>query len=253
MEHDSAAKAANVHIPILYEDDAVVVIDKPSGLLVHADGRSEAPTVAEWLLARCPTARGVGEPGRAVDGTALERSGIVHRLDAETSGVLILAKTQDAFLHLKEQFHSRQVQKEYRAFVYGAMKEKWGTIRRAIGRSPRDFRLRSAERGAKGLLRRAVTHWESLVQSDTHSYLKVTPETGRTHQIRVHLKAIGRSIVRDALYTSPAATNSDDLGFERLALHAHTLTLRLLDGTKKTFTAPLPADFEHATHLVAGQ
>jgi 23S rRNA-/tRNA-specific pseudouridylate synthase len=133
------------------------------------------------------------------------------------------------------------------------MKEKWGTIRRTIGRSPRDFRLRSAERGARGLLRPAVTHWEVIDQSDSHAYLKVMPQTGRTHQIRVHLKAIGKPIVHDPLYGPGSRTRSGDLGFERLALHAHTLTLKIPDDTLRSFTAPLPEDFIRAAAAVAEQ
>jgi 23S rRNA pseudouridine1911/1915/1917 synthase len=249
-EQGGNAETRAPHIVVLYEDADVVVIDKPSGMLVHSDGRSEDPTVAAWLLAHAPAVRGVGDPKRDPDGTLLERSGIVHRLDAETSGVLILTKTQEAFLHVKQQFHERQVKKEYRAFVYGNMKERWGTIRRAIGRSPRDFRLRSAERGARGMLRKATTHWEVLAQSETHAYLKVVPETGRTHQIRVHLRAIGKPIVRDSLYAT-AHTGKDDLGLTRLALHAHVLSVTLRDGKMHTFTAPLPPEFVQAEALVA--
>ena len=240
------------HITILYEDEAVMVINKPSGLLVHEDGRRETPTVVAWFLEQVPQARGVGEPGNTPEGKLLERSGVVHRLDAETSGVLILAKTQEAFIHLKEQFHDRLVKKEYHALVYGVMKERRGTIQRSIGRSPRDSRLRSAERGARGRLREAVTHWEVIEQSDTHAYLKLSPKTGRTHQIRVHLRAVGKPIVHDALYATQYLGKSDNLGFKRLALHAHALSIVLPSGENHSFTAPLPEDFIAAARVVAG-
>ncbi len=244
METASEGKVPD--IPVLYEDDSVVVIHKPSGLLVHGDGRSDEVTVVDWLLAREPLARGVGETQRAQDGSPLERSGVVHRLDKDTSGVLILAKTHDAFTHLKKQFHDRLAQKEYRAFVYGTMKERWGTIQRPIGRSAKDFRMRSAERGAKGLLRPSVTDWECIVQSDTHAYLKILPKTGRTHQIRVHLRSIGHAIVGDMLYAPKEFLKKESLGFSRLALHAYSLTLTLPGGNKKTWIAPLPEDFNTA-------
>ena len=240
-------------ISVLYEDDAIVVINKPTGILVHADGRSNEPTVVDWLLARAPLARGVGEPGKAQDGTPLERSGVVHRLDKETSGVLILAKTQEAFEHLKVQFHDRLAKKEYYAFVYGTMKDRWATINRPIGRNARDYRLRSAERGARGMLRDAVTDWECLQQSDTHAYLKISPKTGRTHQIRVHLKSVGHPIVKDELYAVADFLKKDSLGFTRLALHAHTLTLTLLGGGTQVFTAPFPPDFETAKKAIASR
>lgn len=249
MEKDSVAVVPDIEV--LYEDADCVVINKPAGLVVHEDGRTAEPTVVGWLLARAPEARGVGEPGLAQDGTLLERSGVVHRLDRDTSGVLILAKTQEAFEYLKEQFQSRRARKEYRAFVYGTMKEKWGTINRPIGRSGKDFRLRSAERGTRGTLRSAVTDWELIGQSRTHAYLKVFPKTGRTHQIRVHLKAIGKPIVGDTLYTGDEYTQKGTLGFTRLALHAYSLTLTLPNGEKQTFCAPLPLDFIKVADAIA--
>jgi 23S rRNA pseudouridine1911/1915/1917 synthase len=238
-------------IMVLYEDDDVVVIHKPSGIKVHEDGRTEGETVVDWLLARAPVARGVGEPGKAPDGGLLERSGVVHRLDRDTSGVLLLVKHQDAFLHMKAQFHDRLVKKEYRAFVYGTMKEKWGTISRPIGRSATNFKLRSADKGARGLIRDAVTDWELIGQSDTHAYLRLLPKTGRMHQLRVHLKSISRPIVGDTLYAPETLRAQGDLGFTRLALHAYSLTCTLPNGEQKTFIAPIPTDFERAESTLA--
>lgn len=249
MENDSVVAVPDIEV--LYEDADCVVINKTAGLVVHEDGRTTEPTVVDWLLARAPLARGVGEAGTTPDGTSLERSGVVHRLDRDTSGVLILAKTQEAFIHLKAQFQSREARKEYRTFVYGTMKEKWGTIKRPIGKSGKDFRLRSAERGARGILRSALTDWELIGQSTTHAYLKVFPKTGRTHQIRVHLKAIGKPIVGDTLYTGGEYAQKGTLGFTRLALHAYRLTLTLPNSEKQTFCAPLPLDFIKAADSIA--
>ncbi len=253
MENGSGGGGNNLSdgITVLYEDADVLVINKPSGIMVHADGRSDAQTVVDWFLARVPSARGVGEPGRAQDGSPLERSGVVHRLDRDTSGLLVLTKTEAAFHHVKAQFHDRLVRKEYRAFVYGTMKEKWGTIDRAIGRNGKDFRLRSAERGARGVLRPAVTDWELIGQSTTHAYIKVFPKTGRTHQIRVHLKSVGRPIVQDPLYAKEQDRRGGDLAFTRLALHAYALTLVLPSGEERTFLAPMPLDFEIASTAIA--
>ena len=249
MPNDNAGAALDIEV--LYEDDSCVVINKPAGLVVHEDGRTDEPPVVGGLLARAPEARGVGEPGLAQDGTLLERSGVVHRLDRDTSGVLILAKTEQMFSHLKSQFHDRKVRKEYRAFVYGYMKEKWGTINRPIGRSTKDHRLRSAQRGARGKIREAVTEWQLITQSATHAYLKIFPKTGRTHQIRVHLKAIGKPIVADSLYASEEFQRSDSLGFTRLALHAHCLKIVFPDMKEHMFCAPFPLDFERAIHTLA--
>jgi 23S rRNA-/tRNA-specific pseudouridylate synthase len=164
---------------------------------------------------------------------------------------LVLAKTQEAFVHLKAQFHDHHITKEYRTFIYGTMKEKWGTIERAIGRSTKDFRLRSAQRGARGALRAATTDWQLLAQSDKHAYLKITPKTGRTHQIRVHMKAVGRPIVQDELYAPKDLLEGENLGFTRLALHAYTLKIRIPNGEEMTFCAPLPPDFVHAEAAIA--
>lgn len=238
-------------IPTLYEDNDVLVIDKPVGVQVHADGRIENETIADWFVRREPSARGVGEPQTLQDGTVIDRPGIVHRLDRDTSGIMILAKTQDAFLHLKAEFHDRRAKKEYRAFVYGTMKENEGTISRKIGRSASDPRKRSAEKGAKGTLRDAVTDWELITQNETHAYLKLLPKTGRTHQLRVHLKSISRPIVGDTLYAPQNLLAGDNLGFDRLALHAYQLTLILPNGSMQTFTADLPDSFIEAEKKVS--
>ncbi len=249
MENDNGELVNKIEV--LYEDEDMCVINKPAGVMVHNDGRSTEKTVVDWLLSRLPAVRGIGEGGFAQDGSPLERSGVVHRLDRETSGVLVLAKTQEAFLHLKKQFHDHYIKKEYRTIVYGTMKEKWGTVNRPIGRSTKDFRLRSAQRGARGALREALTDWELIGQSETHAYLKITPKTGRTHQIRVHLKAIGRPIVHDELYAPPELLAGENLGFTRLALHAYRLQVAVLRGEEMTFIAPFPLDFEEASTAIA--
>jgi 23S rRNA pseudouridine1911/1915/1917 synthase len=235
---------------VLFEDAEICVVDKPVGMPVHADGGSAQPTVVDWFLARVPEARGVGEVQTANDGTPLERSGVVHRLDRDTSGVLLLAKTQPAYDHLKMQFHDRLVKKEYRALVYGHMNERWGSVDRPIGRSAKDWRRRSAERGAKGQLREAKTDWERIGQGEYEgepfAYLKLKPHTGRTHQLRVHMKAIDRPIVGDTLYAGAKLEQSNNLGLERLALHAHVLELMLPTGEVQRWIAPIPPVLEQA-------
>lgn len=242
---------------ILYEDTDVLVVDKPAGMLVHEDGTSTGATLVDWFLAKFPDAKGVGEPGKSPKGVELERSGVVHRLDRDTSGVLILAKTAEAFAYLKAQFHDRLVKKEYRAFVYGPMREPWGTINRQIGRSGKDFRLRSAEKGARGTMRDAVTDWELIgtgrYENEHFSYLKLSPKTGRTHQLRVHLKAIGKPIVQDQLYASHLVADSNNLGLDRLALHAHRLELTLPNGEQERFIAPVPLAFDVAAERITEQ
>ena len=231
---------------VLYEDSDVLVVDKPSGLAVHGRGADSSGTLVAWLLDYAPEARDVGEPRIGSNGQVIERSGIVHRLDRETSGVMILAKNQSAFDQLKQQFRARLVKKLYRAIAYGRMKESWGTIARPIGRSAKDFRRRSAERGAKGTIRDAVTDWECLgtgeYEGQVFSYLTLRPQTGRMHQLRVHLKAISHPIVGDVLYAGKRLKLSNNAGLNRLALHAHELELQLPKGAHRRFVAPLAAE-----------
>ena len=241
---------------ILYEDDDVLVINKPAGWLVHEDGFNDAPTVVDWFVARTPEATGVGEPGYGRAGEILNRAGVVHRLDRETSGALILAKNQDAHQYLKKQFQDRLVEKEYRAFVYGRINDRWGTVNRPIGRSAKDHRRRSAERGAKGVLREAVTDFERIgvgeYEEEPFSYVKLVPKTGRTHQLRAHLRALDRPIVNDTLYGEHKTRVSNNLATDRLMLHAHILELALPNGTTERFIAPLPNIFELAAESIEG-
>jgi 23S rRNA pseudouridine1911/1915/1917 synthase len=243
---------------ILYEDNDVLVINKPEGWLVHADGKTtDAPTVVEWFLARVPAAASVGEVGYSPKGLELNRSGVVHRLDRETSGVLILAKTQDAHQFLKQQFKDRLVYKEYRAFVYGRIHDRWGTINRPIGRSSRDHRLRSAMKGAKGMMREAITDFERIgmgeYEGEAFSYLKLVPKTGRTHQLRVHMRAVDRPIVQDESYATHVIPKSNNLALSRMALHAYVLELTLPNGQKERFIAPVPQVFEEAAERIADE
>lgn len=240
-----------MELPIIYEDDDIVVIDKPSGIMTHGDGRNEAETVSDWFAKTYPESKGVGETQRLPDGTELARPGVVHRLDRETSGVLVLAKTAEAHEALKTAFRDRDAKKAYLAFVYGVPKEKKGTIDFSIGRSRQDFRLRSAQPKAKGTLRDALTKYVVLgaTESGSHALLELMPETGRTHQIRVHLKAIHHPVVGDSLY---APNRPADLGFSRLGLHAHSLDIPLPSGGRKEFVSPLPKDLVGALNEFPG-
>jgi len=245
----------NITPEILFENEQVVVINKPYGLLVHADGKSDVSTVVDWFLEKYPDAKGVGEPATDRDGNELERSGVVHRLDRETSGVMILAKTAEAYDHLKTQFHDRLVHKEYRALVYGRINDRWGTINRAIGRSAKDHRRRSAERGAKGVLRVAITEFERIgmgeYKDEPFSYVKLFPKTGRTHQLRAHMRAVDRPIVADGLYAEHLKDRSNHLDLDRMALHAHILELALPGGEMERFIAPVPQALEEAAERIA--
>jgi 23S rRNA pseudouridine1911/1915/1917 synthase len=236
-----------MELTILYEDATMVAIHKPSGIMTHPDGRGTPgameETASDWFAAHYPASKEVGETQRLQDGTEIRRPGVVHRLDRETSGVLIFAKTPEAHAFFKEAFKERLVKKTYLAFVYGAMKTEKGIIDFSIGRSRKDFRLRSAQPKAKGILREAITRYLVVSRLGAHTLLKVMPETGRTHQIRVHLKAIHHPIVGDSLY---APKMPSDLGFKRLGLHAYSLELPLPGGERLLLTAEPPAELAPA-------
>lgn len=249
-----------MNIKILYEDEFILALDKPSGLLVHSDGRSKEETLVDWINKNYPELKEVGEEQVLQSGEKIKRPGIVHRLDKETSGVIIIAKTKEAFEFLKEQFQNRKVEKIYNALVWGNFKDPStslrtskmeGVINNPIGRSASDFRRWSAEFGAKGELREAVTEYKVLSQNKDFAYLEVRPKTGRTHQIRVHLKSISHPVVCDKLYGNNKKCLSEEcLGFNRLALHALSIKLELPNHTYITIESPLPKEFEEAKKIL---
>jgi 23S rRNA pseudouridine1911/1915/1917 synthase len=230
---------------IVYEDEDVLVINKPAGLIVHSDGRTAEPSVAEWAVARYPQMKGVGEPWESPQGEIVERPGIVHRLDRTTSGVMILAKTAEAHAFLKKQFQDRETKKEYLALVYGHPKEDAGIIEKEIVRIKSVPPRWGVAHGLENKKRAAITEWKVLKRGtepetgEKVSLLSVLPKTGRTHQIRVHLKALGYPIVSDHLY---AAGKPQLFGIRRPALHAERLSITLPSGERRAFEAPLPGD-----------
>jgi 23S rRNA pseudouridine1911/1915/1917 synthase len=244
---------AQMQIKILYEDEYILALDKPSGLLVHGDGRTKGETLVDWINQNYPELKEVGEEQVLQNEEVIKRPGIVHRLDKDTSGVIIVAKTKEAHEFLKEQFKNRKVEKIYNAVVWGNfLSEKMeGVINKSIGKSSGDFRKWSAEYGAKGKLREAVTEYKVLVQNKDFAYLEVKPKTGRTHQIRVHLKSISHPVVCDKLYASGKPCDSENcLGFNRLALHALSVKLELPNNTHITIESPLPKEFEEAKNFL---
>lgn len=233
----------NKIISILYEDNDILAINKPAGLVVHSDGRTQEPSIVDWVEENYPSTKGVGEPTVMASGEVIHRSGIVHRLDRETSGVMLIAKTTKGHEELKKQFQDRTIKKKYLTFVHGDMKDDFGIINKPIGKSPADFRKWSATRGAKGEMREAETWWTRLSFKDGVSFLLIEPKTGRTHQIRVHMKAVNHPVVSDKLY---AREKPQALGFNRTALHAWSIIFINCEGKKITVKAPIPPDFINA-------
>jgi 23S rRNA pseudouridine1911/1915/1917 synthase len=233
-------------IEIIYEDRDVLVVNKPAGLKVHGDGLNQETTLADWLLSRDKSLVTVGETIISPLGQTIIRPGIVHRLDKDTSGVLILAKNQNAYNHLKQEFKTRQTEKEYRLIVEGQMKLKLNQEEKIdipIGRSRKDPRKRLAHEKAVGKLRDAQTIYTVLEKFENYTYLSARLITGRTHQIRVHFKAINYPLVGDFLYNSHW---SDNQLINRLALHAYRLKIKIPSGERKEFKTELPADFSQA-------
>ena len=232
---------------ILFENEHVLVIDKPAGLMVHPDARRETITLIDWLLENRPCIKGVGEPlviDHKGEKLTIERPGIVHRLDRETSGVMIIAKTQESYESLKKQFQDHLIRKEYVAVVLDWANDR-GTVDAPIGRHPNDIRVWTTSRGARGMLRQALTRYVTLkkfadTKGNRYSLVSLFPETGRTHQLRVHMKSIQHPIIGDGLY---APKTVGLIGFNRVALHARKITFLDIDGSEYSIEAPLPKDF----------
>lgn len=230
-----------IPLQILYEDDWIVVIDKPAGLVVHPGSGNPAGTLVNALLHHCPRLSGVG---------GVVRPGIVHRLDKDTSGVMVAAKNDLAHRGLAAQFSCHSVDRRYRALVFGVMEQPAGTISAAVGRDRVD-RKRMTTRTRAG--RQAVTHWRVLTQWEQLSLVEARLETGRTHQVRVHFASIGHGLVGDPVYGSSRRIRNlsgpkpvcDVLrGVNRQLLHAghlgfaHPATAR-----RMVFQTPVPDDF----------
>jgi len=258
---------------IISESDELLVVDKPAGLIVHSDGRTEETSVADWILQDYPALKDVGEPWISPQGEKIVLPGIVHRLDRTTSGVMLIAKTNEMYRYLKREFKARRIEKTYLAWVYGHMQEREGIIIAEIirtsgapkqwtvkpttgdnGRAPSE-EVWSTTTGLSAAVRTykraAVTKWKVLKETKDEqsgepiSLLEIKPLTGRTHQIRVHLSSIGHPIIADHLY---APDRAPLLNFQRPALHAYTISFSL-GGERKTFLAPPPADFYYSSVL----
>lgn len=226
-------------ITFLYEDDYIAVVDKPPGMVVHPAGRVTSGTLVNALLYHCRDLQGVG---------GVVRPGIVHRLDKGTSGVMVVAKNDLAHETLVRQFKAREVKKLYLALCYGRVKGEEGMMASPVGRHPHDRKRFSLRTRAP---REAVTYWRVKERFADITYLQVAPKTGRTHQIRVHMSALGHPVVGDPLYAK--STRLNQIGDAQLreairalgrqALHAHLIAFRHpATGSTVEFTSPLPED-----------
>lgn len=231
-------------ISIVYEDVDFLIINKPSGLLTHpVNRRDDSESVVSWLLKKHPEIVKVrDEYGASVGEWVDLRPGIVHRLDRETSGLLLIAKTQPAFDYLKKLFAERKIKKNYLALVYGKLKNKNGIIETPIGKLGAKQTVKTYGK-LKLKEKTAKTEYKVLKEFTGYSLLEITPHTGRTHQIRVHLKSIGHPVVCDLLYASKHAVCPPELG--RLFLHAQKLSFISPSGAAISIEADLPPELEN--------
>lgn len=230
----TSLKREAVTLDILYEDDALIVVNKPAGMVVHPAAGHHDGTLANAVLGHAP---------EIVTGNEV-RPGIVHRLDRDTSGVMLVAKTDAALHALQEQFATRAVHKTYLAMVNGDVRTPEGKIDAPVGRDPRDRKKMAVVPLTRG--RQAVTVFRVLAHNPKYSLLQLEPETGRTHQIRVHLTFIKHPVVADAVY----GKRKNDLGLERQFLHAWRIRFaHPTTGAQMTFRAALALDLQNALEL----
>ena len=224
---------------VIYEDKNVLVVDKPAGVSVFPEGNITEKTFIESLLKEFPALAQAGSP---------PRYGIAHRLDKETSGILLIAKNNKTLEYLQKEFKERRVEKKYLTLVAGIVKDKEGVIETLIGRGKKDRKkqkvyLSTSPDSFKKGLRPAKTYWKIVKRLKNFTLLEASPKTGRKHQIRVHLAYIGHPVAGDKLYSFKGQPILK--GLNRQFLHAHSLEIEMLDKKKKKFVSGLPKDLNN--------
>ena len=222
-------KAQKIPIEIIYEDKDIIVVNKPKGMVVHPANGNLDGTLVNAIMAICKDSlSGIG--GEI-------RPGIVHRLDKDTSGILIVAKNDKAHINLSEQIKNHEVQKTYIALVRGIVRENEATINMPIGRSTKDRKKMAVSKNGKN----AVTHFKVLKRYNKYTLLQIKIDTGRTHQIRVHMAEIGHPVVGDYVYSN----GKNEFGIEGQMLHSQKLRFKHpINGREMYLEAKLPAYFE---------
>ena len=231
-------KAQDIPIDIVYEDSDIIVVNKPKGMVVHPANGNPDGTLVNAIMNICKDSlSGIG--GEI-------RPGIVHRIDKDTSGLLIVAKNDKAHINLSEQIKNREITKKYVALVRGVIKENFATIDMPIGRSDKDRKKMAVRKDGK----KAVTHFDVIERFNGFTYLDIKIDTGRTHQIRVHMAEIGYPIVGDMVYSN----GKNPFGVEGQMLHAKSLDFKHpTTGKQMHLEAPLPEYFEEVLEKLRGK
>lgn len=224
-----------MHIPVIFEDGDMLVIDKPSGLVVHPFDFSDEETVLDFLHEKYPDMFSIINSITLQDKRIIPLGGVVHKLDRETSGVMVVAKNQVTFDELKSKFTNQEIEKTYIALVEGVVEKDTFRIDAPLGRSKKDYKQSTAPENPRGELREAITDVEVLKRNTDTTLVQLTPRTGRTHQLRAHMASLGHPIVGDFAYGSKVQS-------ERIMLHAASLGCTV-HGKKKTFDASVPSIF----------
>ncbi len=224
-------KSKPLPVEVIEKTDEYVIINKPFGLLAHPTDRMEKHTLASWIKQKYPQSHDVGDDPEL-------RPGIMHRLDKDASGLMVIALTQESYDNLKSQFASRTVDKEYSVLVHGLLEDELGTINFPIARSKNGGKMAARPNSQEG--KEAITDYEIKKRYANATLLSVKPKTGRTHQIRVHLFAIDHAVVGDPLYRHKRQNQKIDDSAKRLFLHATKLGFTNLDEKKVDFEIPLP-------------
>ena len=222
---------------IISQDKNMIVIDKPAGLSVHPTSFEDKDTLVNGLLAKFPEIENINDGSNGSE----FRPGIVHRLDKDTSGVMVVARNKKAFVALKKIFQDRKVDKKYLAIVAGRLPAKTGMIEKSLAISASHKKQIIAHKKTQTKVRPAITEYSVLKEYAGHSLVEVMPKTGRTHQIRIHLTSLGNPIVGDSLYKDKAAV--PEALVKRQLLHAQSLAFELF-GKKYQFSAQPPGDFQ---------
>lgn len=232
----------NIKLEIIFQDKNFIIINKPAGMQVHPSNKNETDTLVNGLICKFPEIKTVGDDPKI-------RPGIVHRLDKDTSGVMVIARNQEAFNKLKDKFKNREITKTYWALVYGKLENKSGIINKPIARAGNYKKQTIASAKTKTKIRPAVTEYKILKEFENYSLIEAIPKTGRMHQIRIHLASIGHPVIGDEKYILKNISANENT--VRQMLHAKNIEFKL-NGKKYKFEAELPADFSGLINSLKG-